>query len=65
LPEYSMTEASVAEFARSHPRVWVIVFPNFAPEPQTVKLSQALTPCYAVAEEKKFRAVTIQRWDLR
>jgi hypothetical protein len=65
LPEYSRTEASVAEFARSHPRVWVIVFPNFAPEPQTVKLSQALTPCYAVAEEKKFRAVTIQRWDLR
>lgn len=65
LPEYSTTEASVAEFARSHPRVWVVVFPNFAPEPQTVKLSQALAPYYAISEEKKFRAVSIQRWELR
>jgi mannosyltransferase len=65
LPEYSRTEASVAEFARSHQRVWVIVFPNFAPEPQTLKLSHALSAYYAVTEEKKFRAVTIQRWDLR
>jgi hypothetical protein len=65
LPDYSTTEASLAEFARSHPRVWVVVFPNFAPEPQTVKLSEALSPRYRVAEEKKFRAVSIQRWDLR
>jgi mannosyltransferase len=60
-PEYAKTEASVAEFAASHPGVWVVVFPNFAPEPQTVKLWSALQPYYKIVEEKKFRAVTIQK----
>jgi mannosyltransferase len=65
LPEYAKAEGSAASFARSHARVWVIVFPNFAPEPQTRQLWRAFTPYYSVAEEKKFRAVTIQRWDAR
>jgi mannosyltransferase len=64
-PEYAATEASVTNFARTHPSVWVVVFPNFSPEPQTVKLWQALRRYYTVGEEQKFRAVTIQRWDLR
>ncbi len=65
LPEYAKTEASVAEFSRRHARIWVVVFPNFAPEPQTVKLWQALGPYYAVKEEQKFRAVTIQKLERR
>ena len=65
LPEYAKAEGSAATFAQSHARVWVVVFPNFAPEPQTRQLWRAFTPYYSVAEEKKFRAVTIQRWDAR
>ena len=65
LPEYAKTEASVADFARKHPRVWVVVFPNFVPEPQTVKLWQALEPYYSVKEERKLRAVTIQELERR
>lgn len=65
LPAYANTEASAANFAQSHPRVWVVVFPNFAPEPQTRQLWHAFSPYYAVAEERKFRAVTIQRWEAR
>ncbi|HYL15679.1 MAG TPA: glycosyltransferase family 39 protein [Terriglobales bacterium] len=61
LPDYEQTKASVPEFARIHPQVWVVVFPNFAPEGRTVELLRALTPTYCVQEEKKFRAVTIER----
>jgi len=60
-PDYATSEASVPEFARTHPRVWVVVFPNFAPEPATVALLRALKPAYRVAEAKKFRMVTIER----
>jgi hypothetical protein len=60
-PEYARTEASVGDFATNHQRVWVVAFPNFAPEPQTVKLLAFLRPYYHITEEKKFRAVSIQR----
>jgi mannosyltransferase len=64
-PEYARTEAAVSDFASTHPRVWVVVFPNFAPEPQTLKLSASLHAYYEVAEEKKFKAVSIQRLERR
>jgi mannosyltransferase len=64
-PNYAATEARAAAFSKAHPTVWLIVFPNFAPEPQTVNLWAALRPYYAVTQERKFRAVTIQRLDLR
>ena len=64
-PEYARTEASTSEFASTHQRVWVVVFPNFAPEPQTVKLWASLQAYYAVVEEKKFKAVSIQRLERR
>jgi mannosyltransferase len=61
LPDYEQTKASLPEFARTHPQVWVVVFPNFAPEGRTVELLRALQPTYVVREQKKFRAVTIER----
>jgi mannosyltransferase len=64
-PEYASTEAAASEFASTHPRVWVVVFPNFAPEPQTLRLWSSLHPYYSIVEEKKFRAVTIQRLERR
>jgi mannosyltransferase len=60
-PEYARTEASISEFASTHQRVWVVLFPNFAPEPQTVKLWASLRTHYHIVEEKKFKAVSIQR----
>jgi len=64
LPDYEKTKASVPEFARAHRRVWVVVFPNFAPEGRTAQLLRALEPTYAVAEENKFRAVTVERLEV-
>jgi hypothetical protein len=64
LPDYEQTETRVPEFARSHRKVWVVVFPNFAPEGRTGRLLRALQPTYAVTEEKKFRAVTIERLEV-
>jgi mannosyltransferase len=60
-PQYATAEAAVSDFASTHPRVWVVVFPNFAPEPQTLKLWASLRPYYPIVEEKKFKAVSIQR----
>jgi hypothetical protein len=64
-PAYARTEAAISEFASSHPRVWLVVFPNFAPEPQTVRLWASLQPYYEIVDEKKFRAVSIQRLERR
>ena len=60
LPNYAQAENTPSDFARSHPRVWVIVFPNFHPEPRTVSLLQALVPVYRLSEERKFKAVTVE-----
>jgi mannosyltransferase len=60
-PEYARIEASTSDFASTHQRVWVVVFPNFAPEPQTVKLWASLQGYYEIVEEKKFKAVSIRR----
>ena len=60
-PDYARTEAAVSDFASTHPRVWVVVFPNFAPEPQTIKLWASLQPYYQIVEENKFKAVSIRR----
>ena len=64
LPDYEKTKASVPEFARSHKEVWVVVFPNFAPEGRTVELLHALQLIYAVKEARKFRAVTVERLEV-
>lgn len=60
LPDYVQAETAPSDLVHSHPRIWVIVFPNFHPEPRTVALLQALAPVYQVKEEKKFKAVTIE-----
>jgi mannosyltransferase len=65
LPEYARTERAVAQFAASHESIWIVVFPNFAPEPQTLKLWASLREFYNVREEKKFRAVSIQKLERR
>ena len=64
-PEYARTEAAMSDFANTHPRIWVVVFPNFAPEPQTLKLCASLEAYYEVVEEKKFKAVSIRRLERR
>jgi mannosyltransferase len=63
-PDYEKTKASVPEFARSHRQLWVVLFPNFAPEGRTVELLQALQPVYGVKEARKFRAVTVERLEV-
>lgn len=60
LPDYAHAENAPSDLARTHPRIWVVVFPNFHPEPRTVALLQALAPVYRVKEEKKFKAVTVE-----
>ena len=60
LPDYAQTENSPSDFARYHARIWVVIFPNFHPEPRTVTLLQALTPVYRVKDEQKFKAITIE-----
>jgi hypothetical protein len=64
LPDYEKTKASIPEFARNHKQVWVVVFPNFAPEGRTVELLRALQPIYGVTEARKFRAVTVERLEV-
>ncbi|PYX80154.1 MAG: hypothetical protein DMG70_24955 [Acidobacteria bacterium] len=64
LPDYEKSKASLSELARTHRQVWVVVFPNFAPEGRTVQLLRALQPTYAVAEEKKFKAVSVERLEI-
>ena len=60
LPDYARAENHPSDFARQHPRVWVVIFPNFHPEPRTVTLLQAVEPAYQVREERKCKAVTVE-----
>jgi mannosyltransferase len=60
LPDYTLAESDPTSLAHTQPRIWVVVFPNFHPEPRTVALLQALAPAYQVKEEKKFKAITVE-----
>lgn len=60
IPPGPYHDIALPQFSATHPRVWLVIFPNSAHVPGTEAIEDALGPHYAVHSLKLFRAITVR-----